>query len=79
PVDDQPALNSFFQNYGAEAAQTQAAMRLIQENAGQRLFLVTHQVNIRALTGEGARSGEMIVAQLREGRLQVTGRVMIAP
>ncbi|MGA1026114.1 MAG: histidine phosphatase family protein [Lutimaribacter sp.] len=79
PVDDQPALNSFFQNYGAEAAQTQAAMRLIQENAGQRLFLVTHQVNIRALTGVGARSGEMIVAQLREGRLQVTGRVMIAP
>ena len=54
-------------------------MRLIQENAGQRLFLVTHQMNIWALTGEGARSGEMIVAQLHEGRLQVTGRVMIAP
>ena len=78
-VQEHPALNSFFQNYGAEAAQTQATMRLVQENAGKRLLLVTHQVNIRALTGVGARSGEMIVAQLREGRLQVTGRVMIAP
>jgi len=45
-----------------------------------RLLLVTHQVNISALTGVVPASGEIIVVQRRpDGSLEVSGRVSIAP
>jgi phosphohistidine phosphatase SixA len=78
-VTEAPALNSFFQARQREAAQTRETLRLIAEAGGRRLMLVTHQVNITALTGVFPRSGEIVVAELRDGALQVTGRILIDP
>ena len=39
------------------------------------LVLVTHDVNIRALTGQSLAPGEMAVSVLRDGRLAVLGRL----
>ncbi|MEW6024777.1 MAG: hypothetical protein AB1807_21855 [Pseudomonadota bacterium] len=39
------------------------------------LVLVTHDVNIRALTGEYLEQGEMLLTELRDGRLAVIGRL----
>ena len=53
PVREVGAFNSFFGTHGDEAAQTAAARKLL---LGWRergtLVVVTHQVNIRALTGQ---------------------------
>jgi phosphohistidine phosphatase SixA len=55
-------LNSFFQNRGQRDPQTEALKQWLGEWAGSKpLVLVTHQVNISALTGEFARSGEIVV------------------
>jgi hypothetical protein len=43
-------------------------------------MLVTHQVNISALTGRSTRSGEILVFRLTEaGEVEVTGSILIAP
>lgn len=55
-------LNSFFQSRGQRDPQTQALKQWLGEWVGSKpLILVTHQVNISALTGEFASSGEIIV------------------
>jgi phosphohistidine phosphatase SixA len=55
-------LNSFFQNRGQRDPQTLALKQWLAERAGSGpLLLVTHQVNISALTGEFASSGEIMV------------------
>lgn len=57
-----PPLNSFFQNSNQRDPQTEALRQWLTQWAGSRpLLLVTHQVNISALTGEFARSGEIVV------------------
>ncbi|MBK0398887.1 histidine phosphatase family protein [Limibaculum sp. M0105] len=72
-----PALNSFFADRSTRDAQTAAVLDFLAvEGAGQRILLVTHQVNITALTGRVPRSGEIIVAERGEdGRLRVTGTI----
>ncbi|HEY8381965.1 MAG TPA: histidine phosphatase family protein [Microvirga sp.] len=62
-----PPLDSFFGGRSAEPAQTQAVRELIAGWRGQPgvLVLVTHQVNITALTGIFPAEGEVIV--LRPG------------
>jgi hypothetical protein len=42
-------------------------------------MLVTHQVNITALTGSGARSGEIIVFRLTPDGTEILGRILIDP
>ncbi len=75
-VRDEPVFNSFFQQGSAAAdAQTARARALL---AGWRgpgtLVVVTHQVNITALTGLGASSGEGVVLRRGpDGALQVLG------
>lgn len=55
-------LNSFFQNSSQRGPQTEALKQWLGEWAGSKpLVLVTHQVNISALTGDFARSGEIVV------------------
>ena len=55
-------LNSFFRDRSREAAQTAQVQALIRQQAdGQTLVLVTHQVNITALTGVYPQSGEIVV------------------
>lgn len=66
PVHELPALNSFFGR--AEARETSLmALRAFladQPMDGPPIVLVTHQVTIRAITGEGAVSGEAKVLEL---------------
>jgi broad specificity phosphatase PhoE len=74
PVRDAPVLNSFFGSPQAASTQT-AALRVLIESlpAGQPAVLVTHQVNITALTGIYPGSGEVIVVA-RQG-YRVLGRI----
>lgn len=77
---DMPMLNSFFAGQGDEAAQTRAtleALRALPEDA--RVLLVTHQVNITALTGVFPGSGEIVVARRSGDGLRVVDRIRIAP
>lgn len=77
PVTPLPAANSFFANRGRAAEQTEALRaRLAALPEGSRAIVVTHQVNITALTGVFPRSGEIVVVVPDgEGGLAVTGRV----
>lgn len=76
PVQDWPSLNSFFEDRAQSDAQTAETLaRLAALPDGARPILVTHQVNITALTGIVPRSGEILVAERRDGALAVTGRI----
>jgi hypothetical protein len=71
-----PALNSFFEHGEREKEQTQRVRALIDERpAGATLLLVTHQVNISALTGVYPQSGEIVVLRPEGGKLTVLGRL----
>ncbi len=80
-IVEQPALNSFFAGRGDRAAQTAETLELIAAQAPDaRLLLVSHQVNISALTGNFAGSGEIIVARRTDGgELEVIDRIKISP
>ena len=68
-VEDLPALNSFFRNPARADGQT-AELRqfLFSLPSGEIVILVTHYVNIRALTGRGAASGEVILLEIGRHR-----------
>lgn len=72
---DTPSLNSFFGNRGNGPSQTDQTLALLAANPGKRLLLVTHQVNITALTGVTPRSGEIVLTRMHEGRLTVITRL----
>jgi phosphohistidine phosphatase SixA len=75
-LQDQPAFNSFFSEREASAAQTAAARRLFAGWSGPGvLVVVTHQVNITALTGVVPASGEGVVVRLAGNTLEVMGRI----
>ncbi|SEK93594.1 histidine phosphatase family protein [Roseovarius nanhaiticus] len=80
-VSPLPALNSHFAGRGDRAAQTRAVLaRLADLPEGARPILVTHQVNISALTGTFARSGEIVMTvQNENGQLVEAGRFLIDP
>lgn len=75
---DLPSLNSFFEAYERRAEQTRQLKSWLQTRpAGKPLILVTHQVNISALTGTGTRSGEILIVQATSGnRYAVLGRIV---
>ena len=65
PVTPLPALNSFFAAPGIEARATATTKGAL---VGQgKALLVSHQVNITALTGVFPASGEIVVFSLRPG------------
>jgi phosphohistidine phosphatase SixA len=70
-------LDSFFSGREQEPAQTQTLGRLIEEWPSPGvLVLVTHQVNITALTGIIPSEGEMLVLKPRAGSgFDIIGRV----
>jgi phosphohistidine phosphatase SixA len=74
-----PALNSFFDNLDNQrvsAEQTARVKSLIFGHAGDRtLLLVTHQVNMTALTGIYPQPGEILVLRPRSGKLELLGRL----
>jgi len=43
------------------------------------LMLVTHQVNISALTGQSTRSGEVLVIRTTDAGVEVLGSILIQP
>ena len=74
----EPALDSFFGDRNAQSdRQTAAARALIRSFRGPgNLVMVTHQVNITALTGEFPAEGEIfVVLATAQGSLQTIGRV----
>jgi phosphohistidine phosphatase SixA len=70
------AFNSFFRQNENEPAQTLEALKQLNEWRGPGvLVVVTHQVNISAITGEPASAGEGVVMQKLDGKLKVLGRI----
>ncbi|WP_083952781.1 MULTISPECIES: histidine phosphatase family protein [unclassified Thalassospira] len=79
PVTEAPALNSFFRNRSTEAAQTaEIKAKLASLSGDEKLLLVTHQVNITALTDIFPRSGEIILFRMSDDgtELNLLARLM---
>jgi phosphohistidine phosphatase SixA len=73
-VEVLPALNSFFQTRDTALEQTAAVIEQINTQAsGAPLVLISHQVNITALTGIYPASGEGLILALP---LQAPARVL---
>lgn len=77
-VQDLPSLNSFFETYERRTEQTHKLRSWLQARANvEPLVLVTHQVNISALTGRGVSSGEILFVTPRpNGKYKVLGSIM---
>lgn len=78
PVKPFPALNSFFQNRRTEAKQTAAVRQRIlnHRKISGVLILVTHQVNITAISGIVPRSGASVVLKGSDhGEVKVIGQL----
>jgi broad specificity phosphatase PhoE len=65
-VEPFPALNSFFRDRSSESRQTEALRQFMIQNKSDRqvVVMVTHQVNITAITGTIPDQGDAIVLQL---------------
>jgi phosphohistidine phosphatase SixA len=76
-VEPWASLDSFFDDRSRESQQTRAVRALIAEPlTGGNLILVTHQVNITALTGIGPAMGEMVVLSPEPGEnFRIAGRL----
>lgn len=76
PVEALPTLNSFFRNKGGGARQTKDLRDWIDnQDLDGALVLVTHQVNITALTDVFPKSGAIIVVRRSEKGLTVVGTI----
>ena len=76
-VEELPVLNSFFQKRERRDAQTQGLARWLSDQSLDRpLVLVTHQVNITALTGVYPASGELVVVRVSgDGEVTTVGTI----
>jgi phosphohistidine phosphatase SixA len=75
PPDDLEPLNSFFAERAEGPARTAALRAWIAAAPDRPTLLVTHQVNITALTGIFPASGEMLVLRRTPDDLAVTARL----
>lgn len=77
PVRELPDLNSFFERYERREPQTDAMQGwLAGQTLDQPLVLVTHQVNITALTNVYPSSGELVVVRRSStGEITVVGTI----
>ena len=81
PVERFPVLNSFFEMRENRDPQMRILVPWIRDAHPAGVFvLVTHQVVISALTGEGAGSGEIVVVRSRgdtpgDGTIEVLGSI----
>lgn len=79
-VIEVPSLNSHFAGQGNRVVQTRDTLaRLRDLPEADIVILVTHQVNIRALSGSYARSGELVITRRTADGLEVTGSIEIDP
>ena len=75
-TETNPAFNSFFEDRSSEPETTAAARAILKDWKGPGvLVVVTHQVNIQALTGISPASGEGIIIAMRNGTAEVLGRL----
>ncbi len=75
-ASDDPVFNSFFEDNARSGEQTAAALQLLQRWTGPGiLVIITHQVNITALTDVFPASGEGVIVKPTPGGLTVVGRV----
>ncbi len=75
-VQPLPLINSFFQNMQDRESQTQELVAwLAEQSIDKPWLLVTHQVNITALTGVYPQSGEIVVGRLVDGKFEVAGTI----
>ena len=81
PVEDLPALNSFFRSPARADRQTADLRQFLSRlPPGETVIMVTHYVNIRALTGLGVASGEAVLLKIgRDGAIAVVDEILIAP
>ncbi|MEO1018995.1 MAG: histidine phosphatase family protein [Pseudomonadota bacterium] len=79
PVEELESLNSFFRNRSLRDEQTEATLQwLAALPDGQKTLLVTHQVNVTALTGVYPTSGEIVAFSLKDqGDITVHGTLTI--
>jgi len=72
-----PPLNSFFKYFEREKSQTEQTMRWIQNaSLDTPTVLVSHQVNISALTGYSPASGEIVfLRRLSDGSISTIGSI----
>jgi phosphohistidine phosphatase SixA len=75
PVVELPALNSFFEASDREHGQTEALRAwIVSADLSRPVVLVTHQVNITALTGIVPAEGEILILRREPGKLLVVAR-----
>ena len=76
-VTELPILNSFFENFHLKDNQTNQLKEWLSKHINKTpIILVTHQVNITALTGVYPSSGEIVVIRMGNvGGVQVDGRI----
>ncbi|MBE9185661.1 histidine phosphatase family protein [Microcoleus sp. LEGE 07076] len=77
-VEPFPALNSFFSNSSKEPGQTATIRKLILDNRNTKgaIILVTHQVNITAITDIIPQSGEAVILKSDgQGKIKIVGRI----
>ena len=76
-----PALNSFFGKYEEREARLKAVRALLAKlpRDAPPVVLVTHQVVITGLTGEGIGSGGGVVFRLEKGAPRVVGTLAAPP
>jgi phosphohistidine phosphatase SixA len=76
-VVPEPAFNSFFRNFDREAEQTKQARAVLAAWTGPgTLVVVTHMVNITALTGVDPDEGEGLILRVVDGKLKQIGRIV---
>ncbi len=78
PVEVLPALNSFFGDGSEGPEQTAAVRRFLRSQGQEAVILVTHQVNVTALTGIYPGDGEMVVMRPGPDGHVVAGRLTLA-
>lgn len=81
-VEPFPALNSFFSDRSTAVQQTEQVQRFIreQQNQSEVMILVTHQVNITAISNIVPASGEFVVLRAKgtsaeSSAIEVVGRL----
>ena len=81
PVEPLPALNSFFRDRARADGQTADLRQFLRGlPPHETVVLVTHQVNITALTGRWAASGEVFLLRVgRDGAVAAAGEILIDP
>lgn len=78
PVEHFPPLNSFFRDRSTAEPQTTQVKEYIaaNETSSGVIIMVTHQVNITALSDFFPQSGSAVVMQSNDGQLEILGQLL---